>query len=95
MLPVPAVASGLAVAVRHGAQRLRCGCGRGALVASFPRVSVQSGAACFITLGAVACSVLLCLRRSGARRVIHAVAGWFGPCSCASLCNTSRLFVTP
>ena len=87
MLPVPAVASGLAAAARHGAFRapgfarhLHCGCGRGALVASFPRVSMQSCATCFIALGAVACSVLLCLRRSGARRVIPAVCGLFGPC---------------
>ena len=62
------------------ARRLRFGCGRGALVASFRRVRLQSRAACFIVLGAVACSVLLCLRRFGARRVIPAVAGWFGPC---------------
>ena len=87
MLPVPAVASGLVAAVCHGAfrapgfaRRLRCGCGCGALVASFPRVRVQSRAACVIALGVVACSVLLCLRRSGARRVIPAVADWFGPC---------------
>ena len=89
LLPVPAVASGLAAAVRHGAfrapgfaRRLRCGygCGRGALVASFPRVRVQSRAACFIARGAVACYVLLCLRRSHARRVIPAVAGWLGRC---------------
>ena len=40
---------------------------------------VQSRTACFIALGAVACSLLICLRRSGARRVIPAVAGWFGP----------------
>ena len=87
LLPVPAVASGLAVAVCHGAfrapgfaRRLRCDCGRGALLASFPRVSVQSRAACFIALDAVACSVLLCLRRSGSHRVIPVVAGRFGPC---------------
>ena len=93
MLPVPAVASGQATAVRHGAfrvpgfaQRLRCGCGRGgrcgrgALVASLPRVRVQSRAACLIDLGAVACSVLLRLQRCGARRVIPTVAGWFAPC---------------
>ena len=93
LLPVPAVASGMAAAVRHGAfralgfaRRLRCGCGRGALVASFPRVRVQSHAACFIALGAVACSVLLCLRRSGARQVLPAVAGRLGLASVLLFC---------
>ena len=69
------------------AWRLRDCCGRGALVASFPFVRVQSHDACQVALRAVGCCVLLCFRCSGARWVLPAVAvaRCFGPCLCASL----------
>ena len=69
------------------AQRLRCGCGRSALVASFSGVRVQSYAFYSFAVRAAGCCVLLCFRRSSVRWVLR-----LRPCSCASvLCCCSAL----
>ena len=57
------------------ARRLRCGCGRRPLVASF------LSCFCSVALRAAGCC-LLCV--VSAAPVCVAVAGCFGPCSCAS-----------